>query len=111
MSESGALVDFLAARTPDQLAGILRRRPDAAWGAPIADLADLAERLSRAVSLQRALQGVPEPCLQLCHGIAALGPSTTVPALLGLLADAGDPTDRDAAVVVHLDRLTELVAV
>lgn len=111
MSDSGRLVDFLAARTPEQLAGILRRRPDTTWGAPIADLADLAERLSSAVSLQRALQAVPEPCLQLCHGIVALGPSTTLPALLGLLTDAGDPTDRDAAVIVQLDRLTDLVAV
>ncbi len=111
VSTAGAMADFLATRSPEQLADMLRQRPDATWGAPIADLADLAERLAGAVSLNRALQQVPAPCLQLCHGIVALGPSTTVPALLGLLPDAGEPGDRDAAVMAHLDRLSDLAAV
>ena len=111
MSTSGTLADFLATRSPEQLAGILRRRPDADWGAPVADLTDLAERLGGAVSLDRALQRVPEPGLQLCHGVVALGPSTTMPALLGLLTDTDDPPDLASAVRDHLDRLTDLAVV
>lgn len=111
MSEAGTLVDFLTARSPEQLAALLRRRSDATWGAPVAGLTDLAERLTGSISLNRALQTVPEPCLQLCHAIVALGPSTTMTTLLALLPDTDEPADRDAAVLAFLDRLQDLAVV
>jgi hypothetical protein len=77
MSEPGTLLDFLTSRSPEQLAAILRHRTDVTWGAPIAGLDDLAERLTGPMSLTRALQSVPEPCRALCHAVVALGPSTT----------------------------------
>lgn len=111
MSEPGTLVDFLTSRSPEQLAALLRCRPDATWGAPIAGLTDLAERLIGSMSLRRALQTVPEPCLQLCHAIVALGPSTTMPTLMALLPDSDEPADRDAAVLAFLDQLQDLAVV
>ncbi len=111
--------DYLSSRTAEQLAGILRRRPDATWGAPITGLPDLAERLSSTDSLHRALQHVPEPCLQLLHGIVALGPSTTSAALRAFIRGPDEPAahppaagaDADTAVPGFLRRLEELAVV
>lgn len=111
MSGSGTLVDFLSSRSPEQLATILRRRPDATWGAPLAGVEDLAERLAGPPSLHRALQETPEPGLQLCHGIVALGSGTTMTALSTFLPDTDDPADRDAAVLAQLNRLQDLALV
>ncbi|WP_395725421.1 helicase-associated domain-containing protein [Nakamurella sp.] len=111
MSEPGTLLDFLTSRSPEQLAAILRHRTDVTWGAPIAGLDDLAERLTGPMSLTRALQSVPEPCLALCHAIVALGPSTTMRALTALLPDSDEPAERDAVVLAYLNRLQDLAVI
>ena len=109
MADPGGLADFLASRSPEELAGILHRRPEVRWGAPIAGLADLADRLNHPGALERVLPLISEPSGRLLHGILALGPAPTLPRLLDLIGPADDASvDLEAAVRRSLQRLQEL---
>jgi hypothetical protein len=109
VANPGDLADFLASRSPEELAGILHRRPEVRWGAPIAGLADLADRLNHPGALEKVLPLISRPSGQLLHGILALGPAPTLPALLDLIGPADDgAVDLEAAVRRSLQRLQEL---
>jgi hypothetical protein len=75
---SGSLTDWLRSRSDDQLAELLRRRPDLALPAP-ADLAMLASRLGVRTSIQRAVDGLDSLTLHVLEALA-LSSSGAVPA-------------------------------
>ncbi|MDQ0366719.1 helicase-associated domain-containing protein [Catenuloplanes indicus] len=96
------LVRWLAGRSPEQLAGILLRRPDSVHAttgsrpaAPPADLPALAERLQRPAGLEAALHTQPQPSHELLGLLIHLGrrrrpvPRATLAHHLGL--PAADP--------------------
>jgi hypothetical protein len=66
---AGSLTEWLRARTDEQLAELLRRRPDLALPAP-ADLAMLASRLSVRTSVQRAVDGLDAFTLRVLEALA-----------------------------------------
>jgi hypothetical protein len=84
------LVSWLALRSPDELAAIMRRRPDAL---PATGLDTLAERLERVGSVAAALSTVPLPQAQVVEALAGLGgPSVSPDRLARLLGrPAHDP--------------------
>ncbi|MEJ2579341.1 MAG: hypothetical protein P8Z68_09635, partial [Kineosporiaceae bacterium] len=72
-----SLADELRAWPADRLAALLRDRPDLAVPIP-EDLTALATRVSSRVSVQRALDGLDTPALQVVEVLAAL-PEPTAP--------------------------------
>lgn len=100
--------EFLSSRSPEQLATILRLRPDARWGAPLGGLADLAARLGHRASTYRALTGLPMPGHQLLHVVVAAGHRPTPKRLLDILSlDDRPPADQLAAVHRIVDDLQD----
>lgn len=83
------LVEHLSALTPEDLALLLRRRPDAVAPLPPRDLAELAEHLDDPSSLGRALAMAPLPVVQVVEAVLALRPRPTEPALRRLLGVDG----------------------
>ncbi|WP_298992787.1 helicase-associated domain-containing protein [uncultured Pseudokineococcus sp.] len=79
------LVEHLSALPPDDLALLLRRRPDAVAPLPPRDLAELAEHLDDPPSLGRALAMAPLPVVQVVEAVLALRPHPTETALRRLL--------------------------
>jgi hypothetical protein len=93
-----SLADALRALADDDLAALLRARPD--LGVPVPpDLASLAARAASRVSVQRALDGLDTPALQVLDVLAVL-PEPTTPAEVG--RRWGAPAGR------YLDRLRAL---
>ncbi|MDG4820890.1 helicase-associated domain-containing protein [Asanoa sp. WMMD1127] len=100
-----ALVGWLALRTPEELAAIMRRRPDAL---PAADLEALAARLARDGSVAAALSTVPLPQAQVVEALAGLGgPGVRPDRLARLLGRA----EHDADLAEALAELAELALV
>src|ERR1700712_3029991 len=89
VTDQTRLDDWLAARTPDQLVGVLQNRQDVLWGAPLGGVDDLALRLSQPVSIGINSANLPLPGIQLLHAWAALGPSPTL-SKAGSLLLSGD---------------------
>src|SRR5215510_2377323 len=75
-----SLSDWLRRRTDDELAELLRRRPDLALPAP-ADFATLANRLGVRASVQRAIDGLDAVRLATLEALV----------LTGAVADAAGP--------------------
>ena len=91
MTDGGPdLNSWLAARSPDQLADLMERRPDVHWGAPLRGLDDLAARLTRPASVVEAITRLPLPGIEVVHALTALGPHPTVAGAAALL----DPGER-----------------
>ena len=108
MSNLDELTRYLGSRSPDQLARILSLRPDVGRGPQVTSLRELAGRLSTDDSLYLALEHVPEPCIQLIHGLVGLGPATPRSVLLDLVAFE-DPAAPDLTEFADaLGRLSEL---
>ncbi len=57
------LLHWLSTLDADDVARCLRLRPDVQWGVPIADLADLADRLEHPASVSRAVLHLASPWL------------------------------------------------
>ncbi|SNS92874.1 Helicase conserved C-terminal domain-containing protein [Asanoa hainanensis] len=87
---ASALLSWLALRSPDELAKILERRPDAL---PAADLDTLAERLERESSAAAALSTVPLPQAQVVEALAGLGGPSVEPDRLADLLGRPDLTE------------------
>ncbi|MEP6560505.1 MAG: helicase-associated domain-containing protein [Nakamurella sp.] len=85
MTDQNRLDDWLAERTPGQLAVILDNRQDVIWGAPLSGLDDLAMRLSQPGSVALALSRLPLPGIELLQALAALGPRPTLQRAAALL--------------------------
>jgi hypothetical protein len=108
MADDVTLVDYLAARSPEQLATILRNRPDVRWGAPLTGLSDLADRLSDQESVNRALQGLSLPQFQVLQALLISGPRATPERVPALLVSADRSANEQAAAVgTILDELQE----
>lgn len=94
-----SLTAWLRERSDDQLAQLLRRRPDLCLPAP-ADLAALAGRLSVRSSVQRAIDGLNAFTVRILEGLvltATAGNDAVHPsAVAALLLDADDEPGRDA---------------
>ena len=90
---AATLVEFLATRSPAQIAAILTTRPDTAVPPVPRNLADLAERLEIFSSVATAVHLLPAPGLQVIEVLQLLGPDPTERAeLAGWLGrPAGDP--------------------
>ncbi|MET0864322.1 MAG: helicase-associated domain-containing protein [Nakamurella sp.] len=99
MTDQNRIDDWLAARTPEQLAEILVNRQDVIWGAPLRGIDDLASRLSQPVSVAHALSRLPLPGTQLLHALAALGPRPTVQKAAALLLADGRSSERQLDAV------------
>jgi hypothetical protein len=69
--EAGSLTEWLRQRSDDELAELLRRRPDLALPTP-ADLATLAARLGIRSSVQRAVDGLDALSLRLLEGLVLI---------------------------------------
>ena len=96
-----SLADDLRARSDAELAALLRERPD--LGVPLpADLTALAARTASRASVQRAIDGLDAPALQVLEVLAALPEPTTA-------ADASRLWGAPAEPV--LDRLRALAMV
>ncbi|MEJ5943675.1 helicase-associated domain-containing protein [Pseudokineococcus basanitobsidens] len=84
------LVEHLSALPPEDLAALLRRRPDAVAPLPPRDLAELAEHLDDPTSIGQVLSTAPLPVVQVVEALLVLGPQPTEAALRRLLGlDAG----------------------
>ncbi|MEV0727734.1 helicase-associated domain-containing protein [Polymorphospora sp. NPDC050346] len=85
------LTRWLAGRSPDELAAILVRRPDALAAPAVTDLGSLAARLQRHESVAAALARLPAPAVQLVEAMQALGgpavPRTRLAELIGRAPD------------------------
>jgi hypothetical protein len=66
-----SLADDLRARTDAELAALLRDRPDLGFPLP-SDLTALAARTASRASVQRAIDGLDAPTLQVLDVLAAL---------------------------------------
>jgi hypothetical protein len=75
--EAGSLTSWLRSRSDDQLAELLRRRPDLALPAP-ADLAMLASRLGVRTSVQRAVDGLDTFTLRVLEALVLTASSEPV---------------------------------
>lgn len=101
------LTDWLAGRSPAQLAEVLQNRPDARWGAPLRGIEDLAARLARPASVAEAITRLPLPGVELLHALAALGPVPTIGGAAELLDKGGRTSQaqrkavRDAAGILE----------
>jgi hypothetical protein len=73
--ETGSLTEWLRQRSDDELAELLRRRPDLALPTP-ADLATLAGRLGVRTSVQRAVDGLDALSLRLLEGLVLISAGT-----------------------------------
>jgi hypothetical protein len=94
-----SLSDWLRRRTDDELAELLRRRPDLALPAP-ADFATLANRLGVRASVQRAVDGLDAVRLATLEALVLTGDAAEAAALLPGI---------DLAVVLDELRATGLV--
>ena len=108
-----ALADALTARSDDELAALLRARPDLASPAPSSFVA-LAARAATRTSVERALATLDATELAVAEAAVALAPMVAAPAT-GLGADdvataIGLPTGPVAAALGTLEHLALLVA-
>lgn len=106
--QNGAMLTPTALRLlgPDELADLLRRRPDVLAPVPPRSLAELVARLTHPVNLRAALQGLSLPTLQVAEVLAALGETADRARLDALLGIApGDPLS--GSVERALDELRE----
>lgn len=103
MDRTRELVAWLGSVGEEDLAALLRRRPDVLFGAEPRDLTDIAQRLDHVRSLTRALRTLPLPGLQVVEAGQALGGSVTRAALAGFLAGGG-PDHQD-----QVDRVLDLL--
>ncbi|WP_104181011.1 helicase-associated domain-containing protein [Arthrobacter sp. B0490] len=105
MSAIRALAEHLARRSDDDLRGLLSVRPDLILP-PVPDFAALAARASTRVSLQRALENVPRPHLQVLEALVVLTDDGGGPVPLSRLTAAFTHPDAEALDAV----LTDLAA-
>ncbi|QFG69415.1 helicase-associated domain-containing protein [Ornithinimicrobium pratense] len=103
MSEVRSLADDLRGRTDEQLAALMRARPDLARPAP-ADLSALAARATTRTSIQRALDGLDLAHLHALEAVVVAAPAST-----GRVAALLDAPEELAGQLV--DRLRELALV
>ncbi|GGM34708.1 hypothetical protein ACFFX1_44435 [Dactylosporangium sucinum] len=99
----GALVAWLRELDADELAEVLRRRPDAVAPPAPADLTQLAVRLSARAGLDEVVARLPLPALQVVEALARLG----VPAERTALAAALERAPGDAALDATLRVLAQ----
>ncbi len=78
--------EWLGALDAPALEQLIALRPDATLGAPVQDMADLAERLSHPASVAAVVHEIPTPALQALDALAALGVSASEQRLADLLA-------------------------
>jgi len=88
---TSTLTEWLAARTEDELAAIIQRRPDALEPFPPDDLDALADRLHYPHSVRTVLMTMPVPGLQLIQTLLVFGAGGIEPAALAALAEHDFP--------------------
>jgi hypothetical protein len=101
-SEAGSLTEWLRSRSDEQLAELLRHRPDLALPAP-ADLAQLASRLSVRNSVQRAVDALDAFTLAVLEALI-LAARINGAVALAEAAELLDGVDIDAALDVLSSR-------
>ncbi|WP_087075483.1 helicase-associated domain-containing protein [Arthrobacter sedimenti] len=102
MSAIRALAEQLALRSDDELRSLLAVRPDLILP-PVPDFAALAARASTRVSLQRALDTVSRPQLQVLEAIVVLGEDDGAAVTRARLASAFTTADAEALDVILAD--------
>ncbi|MBM0239316.1 helicase-associated domain-containing protein [Micromonospora sp. ATA32] len=94
-----SLITHLAGLTPEQLGGLIARRPEALLPPEPATMTELAERLSAPHLIGVALLGLSRPELQIAEALAALGDGCDRAELAAALGVATDDADLDATLV------------
>ncbi len=110
MSAIRALAEHLARRSDDDLRGLLAVRPDLILP-PVPDFAALAARASTRASLQRALENVPRPHLQVLEAIVVLSDDDGGPVPQARLTTAFTAPDPEALDAVLGDLLARALIV
>lgn len=98
-----SLQSWLCTLDADDLAAVLRHRPDTLRGVEPRGPAELADRLEDAYSVSDALQSAPTPVLELLHALLAVG--TAHRKSVSWLLDGGDAENHDEQVGRTLDWL------
>ena len=93
---------WLATLGTDEIEQVLRLRDDVLWGAPPADLPDLAERLVHPPSVGRSMAALTEPALQALEALAAVGSAASAHRVAGLLDASGASEEDHRAAVEHV---------
>jgi hypothetical protein len=99
---------WLATLSPDQLAGILARRPDALAAPAPQTLGELAGRLQSRPSVSAALHGLPLPAVQLIEVLGSLGGPAVGRAELAATLGR-DPEDPDLEATLRVLAMRALV--
>ncbi|MCU1655606.1 MAG: hypothetical protein JWO57_262 [Pseudonocardiales bacterium] len=104
----GSLTEWLRSRDDEQLAELLRRRPDLALPAP-ADLATLASRVSVRTSVQRAVDGLDGFTLRVLEALVLAGGHNAPDAAVAAAAADAWLGDLEADVLARgVDELRDL---
>ena len=99
---------WLGTLSPDQLTGILTRRPDVLAPPVPGSIRELADRLQSRASVVAAFQGLPRPAVQVIETLQSLGGPTV--AVADLAAAFGrTPDDPDLAAILRVLSLRALV--
>src|SRR6266540_2673335 len=98
------LQDWLTTLDPEELAGILTRRPDVHATRVPRDLHELAGRLAQRTAVAAIVRELPLPAAEIVEALQALLPVTERNALAALLGRAADDPELDAALRVLSQR-------
>lgn len=100
------LTQWLRTRDAAELEHVLALRSDVLAGAPVRDLADLADRLTQPTSVAMVVRVLPTPALQVLEALVALGAGATAERAAGLLDPGADLDEHLRVVTAWADHLT-----
>jgi hypothetical protein len=106
------LTQWIASLDAAELERVAVLRPDVVLGAPVRDVADLAERLAHPASVASVLRELPLPAVQVLEVLQAMGAGASIDGAAALL-DAGPrgPQEHRDAVAASIGHLVDCALV